>query len=210
MKKILLSLIFLSASYFAFAQEQETLFGSGEVTWGGYGAAETKFSTMNNQMALLVGGRGGVIINHTFTLGIGGYGLVTSHKIDNYKISDPYLTDSIPYLRVGYGGLHLGLAIEPNRLVHITGGVLIGAGGAAYTREYTYNHWENDHNWKTYNSSAFFVLEPHIGVELNLTNFMRLEASGTYRYVSGLDLPVTSNSDIAGPSGTISIKFGKF
>lgn len=210
MKKILLSLIFLSASIFAVAEEQETLFGNGDVTWGGYGAAETKFSTVNSQMALLIGGRGGVIINHSFTLGIAGYGLVTSHRIENYKVSDPYWTDSIPYLRVGYGGLHLGLAIEPSRLVHITGGLLIGAGGAAYTREYSYNHWGNDYNIKSYNSSAFFVLEPQIGVELNLTNFMRIEASGTYRYVSGLDLPATKNGDIGGPSGTLSIKFGKF
>jgi len=209
MKNFLLAFIFISASYFALSQEQETLFGSGEVTWGGYGAAETKFSTMNNQFALLVGGRGGVIINHSFTLGIGGYGLVTSHKISNYKVYDPYSFDSIPYLRVGYGGLHLGLALEPSRLVHITGSVLIGAGGAAYTREYNYNQWDNN-DWKTYNSSAFFVLEPNIGVELNLTSFMRLEASASYRYVSGLDLPATANSDIGGPSGTLSIKFGKF
>lgn len=202
-------LIFLCSISFVFSQEQETLFGGGDIIWGGYGGPEIKFTSVNNSTAIMVGGRGGAIINHTFTIGLGGYGLVTSHKLSNYKIADPLLIDSLPYLRVGYGGLDLGMALESNKLIHITGNILIGAGGASYTSAYQHSKWDNYDN-KTYKSSAFFVIEPRVGVELNVIKFMRLEASGSYRFISGLDLPATSNEDISGASINLIFKFGKF
>ncbi|MBS4000680.1 MAG: hypothetical protein KGZ71_09375, partial [Desulfobulbaceae bacterium] len=58
----------------------ETLFGGDSVTWGGFGAPEFKFSEVNGDFALYIGGRGGVIINNSFIIGLAGYGVVTSHE----------------------------------------------------------------------------------------------------------------------------------
>ncbi|MBI5324668.1 MAG: hypothetical protein HZB41_05265 [Ignavibacteriae bacterium] len=139
MKKILLFMIALIVIYplSAFSLETrqdtddtETLFGSGEITHGGYGAPELKLTQIQGEMGLLVGGRGGWIINSTFSIGGGGYGLVTSHKISNYK--PPF--DTAAYLRVGYGGIFFEYINSSNKLIHFTVNTLIGAGGASYTR----------------------------------------------------------------------------
>ncbi len=205
---ITLLLAFLSITLFA-DENHETLFGNGEVTWGGYGAPDIKFSTINSEFALLLGGRGGVIINNSFIIGIAGYGVVTSHKLDDYFISG--LPDTNAYLRMGYGGLCLGFIINPQKIIHITTSLLIGGGGALYTRAYLQaepDYW-NKHRF-TYESSPFMIIEPGIGAELNITKFMRFEVGASYRMISFLDLPKTAEGDISGLSGYISFKFGKF
>ncbi len=214
MKNLMLVILITLISIPAFSQENqpETLFGTEDVRIGGYGGPEVKFTGINNEFGLLVGGRGGLLVNSVFTVGIAGYGLVTSHPVPDYKIIPYRSNDSSAYLRMGYGGLHLGFIIEPNKVVHITAGVLIGAGGAAYTSAYWKgwddNNYENTHH--TYESSAFFIAEPQIGAELNLLKFMRMELSASYRYVSLLDLSKTQNKDLSGFSGNIMFKFGKF
>ncbi|MCO5250076.1 MAG: hypothetical protein M9949_01495 [Candidatus Kapabacteria bacterium] len=190
---------------------QETLFGGDSVTWGGFGAPEFKLSEVNGEFALYLGGRGGVIINNSFIIGLAGYGVVTSHELENYHISG--YADSSAYLRVGYGGLYLGYTINPHKVVHITTGLIIGGGGALYTRAYA--HHEDDYESRnkqkfTYESSPFMVIEPSIGAELNITKFMRFEVGASYKIISYVELPVTKNSDISGLSGYITFKFGKF
>lgn len=213
---LLILLMFFGLSVSLFSQENndemKTLFGNGKVKFGGYGAVETKFSPLNDQFGLFVGGRGGVIINHSFILGLGGYGLTTSHKVDGYKIKDPYYTDSTAYLRMGYGGLHLGYIIEPNEVLHITTGALVGGGWAGYTRSMSnknHNDGWGDNNW-AYESTGFFIVEPSVGAEINITSFFRLELNASYRFVSLVDLPNTKNADISGFSGNLAFKFGKF
>jgi hypothetical protein len=51
----------------------ETLF-SGNVEHGGFGGPVVKFTQIKDEFGVLVGGRGGWIINHSFVLGAGGYG----------------------------------------------------------------------------------------------------------------------------------------
>jgi hypothetical protein len=218
MKILSIVLLFVGMTVTLFSQENKeemkTLFGGGDVKFGGYGAVETKFTPVNNQFGLFVGGRGGVIINHSLLLGLGGYGLTTSHKVDGYKIRDLYYPDSTAYLRIGYGGLHIGYIINPTEVLHITAGALIGGGWAGYTRAMSYhNHndnWDNHNNNFAYESTGFFIFEPSIGAELNVTSFFRLEFNANYRFVSLVELPNTKNSDIGGFSGGIAFKFGKF
>jgi hypothetical protein len=216
MKKIAMILLFISMTVTVLSQENKeeikTLFGNGKVTFGGYGAVETKFSSINNQFGVFVGGRGGVIINHSFILGLGGYGLTTSHKVDGYKIKDPYYPDSTAYLRMGYGGLHIGYIIEPNEVLHISTGLLIGGGWAGYTQEMSSNNhstYMNNNNF-SYESTGLFIAEPSVGAELNITNFFRIELNANYRFVSLVELPVTKSSDLGGFSGSLAFKFGKF
>lgn len=187
--------------------KEQTLFGNGEVWHGGYGAGELKLTQLNGELGLMVGGRGGWIINSVFSIGGAGYGLVTNHKISDY-----YGKDSSAYLRLGYGGVYLMYINQSDELIHFTVSTLIGAGSALYTKS-----WSEliDHDWN-YNKSwnreitPFFIIEPGIGVELNLTSFMRIELGASYRIVSGVDMTRTKNSDITGPSGNLAIKIGKF
>ena len=186
--------------------ESETLFGSGEITHGGYGGPEVKLTQLQGEMGLMVGGRGGWIINSSFSIGGGGYGLVTTHKINNYPT---FYDDSSAYLRVGWGGVFLEYINNSNNLIHFTVNTLIGGGEASYTKSYKNGMmWGND-GW-SYESTPFFVVEPGATVDLNVAKFFRISLGASYRFVSGVDLTRTTNKDLSGASANLAFKFGKF
>jgi hypothetical protein len=208
MKKLLIAFALIFATIPAFSQtgEQETLFGNEELRNGGYGAPEVKFTKIHDDFGVMVGGRGGWIINSTFSIGGGGYALTTSPKV--YDINDTSY-----YLRMGYGGAFIEYINSSNSLVHFTVNALIGAGGA--TNTHSINHMIKNGNYDvTYNwnddQTTFFIFEPGVTVDVNLLKFMRLSIGGSYRLVSGVELKGVTNQDISGPSGSIGIKFGKF
>jgi len=57
---------------------------------------------------------------------------------------------------------------------------------------------------------SFFVIEPSVHVNLNVTTFFRIAAGVSYRYVSGLNSTLSTNADLSGPSGVLTFKFGMF
>jgi hypothetical protein len=178
-----------------FAQEQ-TLIG-GDIESGGFGGPAVKVTTLNGETAVLVGGRGGWIINHSFVLGGAGYGLVTNV---NTKI-----TDSVhQFIEMGYGGLDLEYIASSNDLIHLSIGLLIGGGGISYKDEDD-DRFDNHRSMK-----GFFVLEPSVHANLNVTHFFRIAGGVSYRYVNGLKSPLSTNTDLSGPSAVLTLKFGKF
>lgn len=216
MKKTFLSALLMLVFVLAFGQdrsdtqEMRTLFGgNNKLAHGGYGAINIEYGQIDGRDAVLVGGRGGWIINHRLTLGIAGKGIATSQAIDGSP------TDPI-YLNGGYGGLLIEPIIYPFSPVHISFPVIIGAGGAAYGIQYKYsNDWEDSY-WETIESSAFFICEPGVEINLNLVKFMRLSFGVYYRVTAGLTMthPISGESVpknlMDGFSTGISLKFGKF
>ncbi|RPI02095.1 MAG: hypothetical protein EHM64_14620 [Ignavibacteriae bacterium] len=194
MKKfIVLLLVVFSVS--AFAQEQTLI--SGEIESGGFGGPVLKMTNINGENAVMIGGRGGWIINHSFILGGAGYGVVSDVKAK--------VTDGIyQYIEMGYGGLDLEYIASSNDLVHLSIGVLVGGGGIGYKlNEMDGFNSSNDKN-------AFFVLEPSVSANLNVTTYFRIAAGASYRYVSGLKSALSTNGDLSGPSANLTLKFGRF
>ena len=58
--------------------------------------------------------------------------------------------------------------------------------------------------------TIFFVVEPGIEIELNISPYFRLGFGATYRYITGTELLNVSDSDVSGGSGMISLRFGRF
>lgn len=58
--------------------------------------------------------------------------------------------------------------------------------------------------------TAFFVVEPGLEVEINVTRFFKIGVGASYRFVRESDLTLVSNDDLSGFSGGFSLKFGKF
>jgi hypothetical protein len=188
--------------------EVKTLFGGKEFHSGGYGGLELKVTKVNSEVGLMVGGRGGWIINNTFAIGLGGNGLVTNHLVKNVK--DVYGKDTSAYLRIGYGGLILSYINSSNEVAHFTINMLLGAGGASYTSSWN-NLMNNRNNFDMFDeNSAFFVFEPGLGIELNVTKFFRIELGASYRMISGLSLSKTVDKDVSGLTGNLAFKFGSF
>ncbi|HEY9167729.1 MAG TPA: hypothetical protein VIS48_16365 [Candidatus Kryptonia bacterium] len=204
MKAISFIVVSFFISMSACAQEQTLI--SGPIESGGYGGPAVRFSTIDNHFAVMVGGYGGWLINHTFLLGGGGYGLVNS--ISAPQAATLYYSAGQDFrFNFGYGGLFLEYIGAPDNLFHFSISTLIGAGGVGY------GYWNNYSNslWGISSpTSAFFVLEPGAGVELNITPFFRLNAGGSYRLVRGSDLVGITDSELSDLSIYLTFKFGKF
>jgi hypothetical protein len=180
----------------ALAQE-ETLI-TGDIQSGGFGGPVAKITSMNGEAGILVGGRGGWIINHSFIIGGGGYGLANNIRA---KVLGP---NGERYLNFGYGGVELEYVSQPARLIHLSYMMLIGGGGVNWRDE---NLRAGSMNQE---SDSFFILEPEVNVTLNVTQYFRMSAGVSYRYISGSSSAASSNADLSGPSGVIVFRFGKF
>ena len=167
--------------------QQRTLV-DGPVRSGGYGAPVVKFGDVANLFGVWAGGRGGWILNESFVIGGGGYGLTNQAHL------------AFDALEMGYGGLDLEWVNRPNELVHVSLGVLVGGGGATY---YPGNTLVGFY-------SGFFVAEPAVNIMLNVTPMFRIGVGATYRAVESLSLPELTNDDLSGFTGQLQFKFGKF
>jgi hypothetical protein len=186
--KIASIVIFFCVGVFtAFAQE-ETLI-NGPIENGGFGGPVLKVGSFNGEVAILVGGRGGWIINHSFIIGGGGYGLVNNVKA---KVLGPY---GERYLNFGYGGLELEYVSESHRLINFSFQTLIGAGGLSW-RDPDVRTGMRDSD-----SDTFFMVEPGVNVTLNVTKYFRMSGGVSYRFISGVQSPASSDPDLSGPSG---------
>jgi hypothetical protein len=167
----------------------------GNIESGGFGGPVLKITPLAGATGVLVGGRGGWIINHTFVVGGGGYGLV------NNILADTPGPNGGRYIDFGYGGVELEYIMQSERLVHFSVGVLIGGGGVGYRDEYNATYGD---------SRGFFVMEPWGEVHLNIVRFFRISAGASYRWVTGADSPVASDSRLSGVAGILTFRFGSF
>jgi len=197
-RTITIVLIALSAGS-AFAEE--TLLDTmGPLRFGGYGAFEVKTAPVADDWRVLIGGKGGCIINHVLVLGGGGYGQVS--EFTGTAQPAPYEPPITRELNLGYGGFYAEYVLFSSALVHGSVSALVGGGGV-YDAYYETADIAVD-------GDEFFIAEPSAGVELNVTRFFRVNLSGGYRFTSGLDYAGVTDDDLRGPSAGIAFKFGKF
>ena len=103
--------------------------------------------------------------------------------------------------------------MAPSKLVHINVQTLIGAGGVTHRTDFYENLLDEDGpDARHYGRrEALFVAEPAVNIELNVTEWFRISAAGSYRFVSGVnEMRGLDDSDLSGPSGTLALKFGGF
>jgi len=196
MKTAAVVLLLCVGTFSAFAQE-ETLI-NGPIESGGFGGPVVKVGSFNGETAILVGGRGGWIVNHSFIIGGGGYGLVNDVKA---KVPGPY---GERYLNFGYGGLELEYVADPERLINYSFQALIGAGGLSWRDQDVQIGMRNSDN------DTFFIVEPGVNATLNVTPYFRISGGVSYRFISGVQSPASTNADLSGPSGVLTFRFGKF
>ncbi len=173
--------------------EDETLFRT-KPRVGAFLSPTIKFSEINDQAAVLIGGSAGFILNRNFVIGGAGYGLVNE------------VEGNMPerrLLQFGYGGLLLGYINRSRKLVHLSLHSLIGGGGLCWRTRY-YNDWYD----------ALFVIEPGVDVMVNVTKSFRIGLGGSYRFVYGEDyarlVAGVGNEEIRGPALSLTFKFGRF
>ena len=193
MKTLALGAALLIIALPLYAQE-ETLI-KGKIESGGFGGPVVKFGMINGETGVLMGGRGGWIINHTFIVGGGGYGLATNVRA---KTPGP---NGERYVNFGYGGLELEYVPQSNKLVHLSFMMLIGGGGVGWRDEAGGNNSADD---------AIFIVEPAVHATLNVTEVFRISAGASFRLISSVSYGATSNASLGGPSVFLTFRFGKF
>ncbi len=206
------AVLFFVTLHTAQAQQQETLFDA-PIDHGGYGAVVMKFTPVREEMAMMMGGYGGWLIDHQLMLGVGGYGLVTNVRASSVSEALYSRFNEPLYVNFAYGGFVTEFTVAPTKLVHGTVQLLVGAGGVEHRDDWYDNMLDDDGPaGRRYGPvDAVFVLEPSFNVEMNVTTWFRVAAGGSYRYVSGMDEIVgLDNKDLSGPSGSLTLKFGAF
>lgn len=194
-------------------EEIQTLFSGGDNVrlTGSYAAVSATGSQLNDGFGLLLGARGGVIVNHSFLIGAAGYGIIPTNKV----ICPIPEHTSNHYLTGGYGGLFFEYIHSPNRLLHFTANTLVGLGGVTYTRTGDNSHNPNSENTFKHPGSFVFVLEPGLAMDLNLTKSFRMSLGVSYRYSPNFKLQYESraivpNTAFNGFSVNLIFKFGNF
>lgn len=171
----------------------ETLAGAG-FTHGGFGGPTATGTVLLDRPALLVGGRGGWIVNHTFVLGGAVHGLL--------PIGSTFEAPTGPReLRLSYGGLWLEWLFAPESFIHGSLGVLVGAG---WTETRRVGSVDPD------TVRALWAVEPTATVELNVTEFLRVGLAASWRQLGGTSEPGLTDAKLSGPAATLLLKFGAF
>jgi hypothetical protein len=198
------------------AQDNEirTLFkGNTEVRIGGYGGFEMKSTQLDrNFSGLLLGMRGGMIVNDNFLIGAAGYGLLPTKKV-NYPTFG-HETENNLYLTGGYGGLFFEYIHHSDRMFHLTANTLIGCGGVSLTRGWNNNNNIFDNTLK-HPSSFVFVIEPGVALDVNVTKMFRMSLGISYRYAPNFNLQyegkdILPSTAFNGLSVGLTFKFGSF
>ncbi len=190
----LLFLSFLCLTGMLRAQTEETIFTDAEVV-GGFGGPLITTGSGDGEYGVGFGGGGGVIVNQFF---FGGFGLGESYgrrKVDNTNYT----------LALGYGGVWLGYVHNSHKLVHPYTSIKVGWGSVDLE--------DIDDDDDLYDSDGVFVVNPEIGVELNLLHWFRVAATGGYRFVTGVEderLPGIGSNDFNSPTFALTFRFGAF
>lgn len=175
--------------------EEKTL-ASGSFHSGGYGGPVLKVGLVNGEIGLFSGGRGGWIINHTFVVGGGSYTLMAEVETDG-----PSPDQKKMYLDLEYGGLELEYIHNSDEILHWTIHATLGGGAVRLMEHDPREKIEDD---------GLFIFEPSFNCDVNVFPWFRLGFGASYRLAFGVNIPGIDNSDISGPSGGITFKFGSF
>lgn len=181
-----------------------------------YAGPSIKFSKVNEESAIFAGGRGAWTINKTFSVGIGGYGLVSQHNLDYIGLDTSLIKSDLNF---SYGGFYFEYIFMPREYIHCSANVLIAFGGSDLSpRDSSFiGHMGNkyyDNPWKHY-----LVIEPTIAIEFNITSFFRIAVEGSYRLANDIytsdeyeKIPSLNNKTIKlnGLSYGLTLEFGVF
>jgi len=191
MKRILPVLVCLMAIFQLHAQE--TLFNNLDVT-GAFGSVIIETGSINGEVGADVGGGGALVMSPVF---LGGYGMGTTYPV--HTITEGPNAGEYD-VKFGHGGLWLGFVPKSDKLIHFYGSAKVGWGKARLRQD--------KENLFT---DRVFVMTPELGLEVNLTEWLKMSFTAGYRWVNGVTrLEELNNDDFSSPLGTITFRMGGF
>jgi hypothetical protein len=183
--------------------EGEYLF-SKKVHFSGYGGFSTLYGTNGQDGQWLSGGRGGLIINDTFVIGGGGFGMNTPLSTDEYSSAD--FDSEYSYFNYSLGGMLFEYYFFPKRLFTYSIGIIVGGGAVSFS-DSSSGFEDADYGSHT---SAFFAMVPEFNAYVNVARFFRMGAGVYYVYAGGLNNDYIKSGDIRNFGFQVLFNFGWF
>lgn len=183
--------------------EIQTLAGSNTHN-GGFGAISFAGTEFNGRSTMLLGLRGGWIINRVVAIGLEGYGLIPAAEYSGISALPSIDARAIG----GYGGLFIEPILFSNKVVHLTFPVSTGGGWAGYVAD-----WEDTQNWDEsdlIDGDSFWYIKPGVSVEVNVALNFRIAIGTSYRFTQDLQLVNTPKDAFQGWNYFLTLKFGCF
>ena len=171
---------------------------------GGFGAVSFRASEFNSKDIVLIGFRGGWIINRAMAIGFEGYGIIPTAEYDN--IDPNSLLTSIAV--GGYGGMFIEPILYSNKVVHVTFPIAGGGGWLGYIVDWEQN--QNIYSNDLIDDDVFWYVEPGAALELNVARNFRINMGATYRFSKDLELINTPSTGFDGWNYFLTLKFGSF
>lgn len=178
----------------AVAQEQEPNTGTRY-----FGAPVVKYTTIRDQGAMMVGGRGGWNIASSWLVGGGLYGTVS--EVDAQEKAVPEAPGPLD-VKLEAFGLDLEYAARPTAPIHLTLSAFCGGAAVRYAKDKTDEQFGE--------TDFMLLVEPVAGVEFRGTNWLHLNLGLSYRFVSGVEQPGLTAGDLHGAAVSLALKFGRF
>lgn len=183
------------------AQEQTLLKLEGET--GGFGGPVVKFTSINGQAAVLIGGRGGWIFDHSLIVGGGAYAVVNEINAPEGVLPFEGPLD----IEFGYLGFELEYVSRPASLLHYSLYTFIGGAATNFVKDVGPVYKSNEQVGET---AFMFLLEPGANAELNVASWFRINAGVSYRLAVGVEQEGLKDGDFRGIAATLTFKFGTF
>lgn len=188
-----------------------TVFGDQSNAVGGYISLGLGNTLINDNNAFMGQFRLAARLGHSLSIGLAGAGFTDwMYGLNNDR---PALSPDGYYIEGGYGGLLIEPVFAPHFPVHLSFPIILGAGGVAFTEDrdgYDWDDWEHDSNRYVLESDAYFVVEPGVELEFNLSRFIRMGAGVSYRFTTAIDMDGRSEHLLNGLSGSVNLKLGVF
>lgn len=210
MKNIVIALVFIIITGEVFAQktikiselnnqEIQTVFKRNKRD-GFYGGLSTGYSPINGTHGVVFSAKGCWIMDHWFAFGISGTSFVSNmEQLDYFNFNT---SNNEMFLGGGYGGVIFEPMLASLKTIHVTFPILVGGGAVAQLTDTNFDYYPI--------SDYFFVVEPGIELELNLTQWLRASVFATYRYTSDISIEQVASDALRSYSTGVSLKVGLF
>ena len=180
---------------------------TGSILQDGFGGFSLRMTRIKGESAFIGGIRGGWIMNHSYVVSAGIYGLM--NEID---APDEVSTgDKVQKIRFGYFGFEPEYIGKWDKRIHYSIHSIIGIGYLSYAyKDVVHDDYIGDLGSSTAFGFGHFIFEPSFNIEVNVSDKTRINTGVSYRSVAGVDLQGLDNSDISGFGLSISVKFGGY
>lgn len=218
LKNIFLTVLFLfSAVQISKAQDENinddfnTLFNNTNSKISGYGGPFLEYTKFIGQPALFIGGKGGVLFNRKFAVGLMIKGKTTRN---NFKASNKGKQENMR-ISNGFGGVFIEYIWNIKKAIHLTTFAnFMGGRNSIYLQSEldTFSKEKNKDvtKVKPIERILFFGIEPGLGIDINILQFIIANFNLSYRFVTSKSTFGFNNNDFSGLSVGIYTKFGIF